>query len=162
MSKPKWKWKPVSLVLLSLVFVSSGCDERCSNSNCRVLVEECGFVLDAEPNFALCGVRPDDAPKDRHEYCPAACVASNSGEALECIGESSNACEDDPVSVVRRCTSDQKEAEAACVMKCATQRTTCEQKCSRDAGGVRECMDCAVRCGLALGRCETACPRAGS
>ena len=146
------------LRLLSLVVVvlvaSSGCDERCNTSSCSQLRNECRLAFEAEPNWALCDVdNPSDTVRDEH--CAAACVVQDRGEVLECFSEKALSCEANRNAVIDQCLSGTRPAEPKCKSDCTTARTECESRCKLGKG----CLDCASRCGLAFGRCITACPR---
>lgn len=162
------------LPLLSLLLLS-GCDKRCNLSDCRTLFKDCGGVLKAEPNYARCGLsRGDedtfsDYEDDRNYRCAQACVASNTGEALECIGEKSSSCRSGTgANVLNSCGG--PVDNSACRKKCDDTRVTCETECpgaigastpaTPNPGNKRECLDCVSRCGLAWGRCDVACKEA--
>jgi hypothetical protein len=149
------KWVYPALLAGAAMWLS-GCDERCSERNCRSMMKECGFALTTEPNYSLCGSTPSIETRTE-DYCPQACAASGAGKALECFWDNDVDCDEGDAArraVGARCAL--SSGDSSCMMKCGTERTTCEQKCSPDAG-TKLCMDCAKRCGWAQGRCETAC-----
>ena len=160
-----------SSLLLPLLFLSS-CEDRCNITACTALFEDCGGVLKAEPHYSLCGLRREDDTdrpfkNDRNYRCAQACVASNSGRALECIEEKANTCDSQSSTRILNSCSD-SVPDAQCRQDCDEARVTCEAGCpglknppGGDAG-VREgtsdeCLDCVARCGLAWGRCDAAC-----
>ena len=140
----------------------------------RTLFKDCGGVLKAEPNYARCGLsRGDedtfsDYDDDRDYRCAQACVASNNGEALECVSEKSSGCRSgSPASVLNSCGG--PVDTSACRKTCDEARETCETACpgvtaptssTPNTGNKRECLDCVSRCGLAWGRCDVACKEA--
>lgn len=153
-----------------LILSLAGCDERCNLLDCRTLFKDCNGVLKAEPNYALCGFsRADedtfsDYEDDRNYRCAQACVASNSGEALECVSEQSSSCRSgSSVSVLNSCSP--PTDEPACRKTCDDARQTCEAACAEGLSTSeapifetkRRCLDCVSRCGLAWGRCDVAC-----
>jgi hypothetical protein len=157
-----------SLLAALALLICSACDDRCSLLNCKTLYEDCGATLKAEPNYARCGLTRTDADpleegNDGPTYrCAQACVASNTGEALECISDDSRMCRDGrAASLLNTCDGRRTQPKANCTPKCDEARTTCEAKCPMvsgpDAGTKSDCLDCVARCGLAWGRCDAAC-----
>jgi hypothetical protein len=156
-----------------LLLLLGGCDDRCNIAACTALFQDCGGVLKAEPHYARCGLRRDDETDrpfkdDRNYRCAQACVASNSGRALECIEEKANTCDSaSSIRILNSCSD--PVPDAMCRQKCDDARETCESACPgllnptgdagvRDGGGDKAtCLDCVARCGLAWGRCDVAC-----
>jgi hypothetical protein len=142
-------------VLLSLASCGSAHegDPACSVANCQAL-HMCGFVMAGWPDLHGC---PDttDAGADHDDlatYCPAVCNKSHAGPILACLAAPATSCK------LSACEEPGPGGNEACSLECSMKRRACDDTCSTSSR--QTCVDCRVRCGLALVDCLGACPAA--
>lgn len=160
-----------TLALLGVALFLAGCnDPRCSKKNCSVLLQACSTSVAGMPDVAGCASRTTPSLAEVNAFdsaaaCEQACNVSGDGELVACGGQLEAQCRASPVNpelvLTRECVINAPQRAAACVQRCGTGRTSCEDKCPSRAtsGTYTACMNCSTLCGIEEARCLSACPR---
>jgi hypothetical protein len=129
--------------------------DTCNSTTCGALLT-CGGRLEAMPRWAACdGVDGGfQQPASSNQDCQDACRASDAGSVTACARLVTN-CDDAGTAFTARCGVD-AGAPSTCISACEAARVQCEDACPLDSS--QNCARCAKDCGLAYGRCTSACP----
>jgi hypothetical protein len=137
-------------------------DSRCSEANCKTLVNQCRLELAGNPNLGVCAAAFGSVPAgyDVFQFCPASCNQDGAGELVHCLishPECGGTTDGGQIAAINACEkSSNGTFDAACGKTCDATRKTCESSCGSKPD-FDACMHCASDCGLKWAKCNDGC-----
>ena len=170
---PQNRWIACVLAAVLLPLLDGCPDSRCSEANCKLVLERCHLQVDlGQFCFQTFGyANLADTGVDFDAYCAKQCQDEGNGAVWQCLADHSQACANGYADggetgllvaighIQKICVSvdgGAGDTDAGCVNGCLLTETSCEQACPTTTSNA--CFDCSNVCVEARDHCWNQCP----